>query len=110
MRNPSANAVCITMSARPGTIIEIPRAALQRTAQRRCHDRLCISIRCDCQRTDMTPGGDVGVTGGTARVPDPNRAHREAAEQKLVMQISAKPEQRLIDPANPFASRPFARF
>ena len=57
----------------------------------------------------MTLGGDVGITGGTARVLDPNRARREAAEQKLVMQISAEPEQLLIDPANPLASRPFGR-
>jgi hypothetical protein len=55
----------------------------------------------------MTLGGDVGITGGAARVLDPNRARREAAEQKLVMQISAEPEQLLIDPANPFASRPW---
>src|SRR3984893_2297602 len=79
-------------------------AALQRTAQRRCHDRLCIGIRCDCQWTDMTPGGDVGITDGAAGVLDPDRARREAAKQKLVMQISAEPEQLLIDPANPFAS------
>ena len=49
-------------------------AALQRTAQRRCHDRLCIGIRCDCQWTDMTPGGDVGITDGSAGVLDPDRA------------------------------------
>jgi hypothetical protein len=46
----------------------------------------------------MTPGGDVGITGGAAGVLDPDRARREAAEQKLVMQISAEPEQLLIDP------------
>ena len=51
----------------------------------------------------MTLGGDVGITSGAARVLDPNRAPREAAEQKLVMQISAEPEQLLIDPASPFA-------
>lgn len=58
----------------------------------------------------MTLGGDVGVTSGAACVFDPNRACRKAAEQKLVMQISAKPEQLLIDPPDPFASRPFAGF
>jgi hypothetical protein len=58
----------------------------------------------------MTSGGDVGITSGPARVFDPNRARREAAEQKLVMRVSAEPEQLLIDPANPFASGPFARF
>ena len=48
----------------------------------------------------MTLGGDVGITGGAADMLDPNRARREAAEQKLVMQISAVPEKLLIDPAN----------
>ena len=51
----------------------------------------------------MTLGGDVGITGGAAGVLDPNRARRDAAEQKLVVHISAEPEQLLIDPASPFA-------
>ena len=55
------------------------------------------------ERTDVTPGGDVGITSGAARVLDPNRTRCDAAEQKLVVHISAEPEQLLIDPASPFA-------
>src|ERR1700738_4977489 len=113
MRNPSANAVCITTSARPETIIETclaPPSSAWRSAV--VTTAFASASRRDCQRTDMTLGGDVGIAGGAARVLDPDRARREAAEQKLVMQISAESEQLLIDPASPFASasRPFARF
>ena len=43
----------------------------------------------------MALGGGVGLAGDAAGSLDPNRARRDAAQQKFVMQISAAPEQLL---------------
>src|SRR6516162_427318 len=50
-------------------------------------------------------GGDVSIARGAAGWLDSNRARRDAAEQKFVMQISAEAEQRLVDLCHPFPGR-----
>jgi len=40
----------------------------------------------------MALGGNVGIASGPAGSLDPNRARRDAAEQKAVVQVSSQPE------------------
>ena len=102
MRNPSANAACMTTSARPGTIIDTRLGPLSSAQRSAVVKTIRIGVRCDRQWADMALGKDVGIAGGATRTLEPNRVRSAAAEQKAVVHVSSEPEQRLVNLCHPF--------